>query len=125
MLVVVLMFFLSLFFPPCARLSTENRLSNLQGVVAKAGSVLSRLGIRDSVPGYDDNNSNASSTHTSSSTIPSMPNVDKTLLGNIQEYLRKLSEVDRSGDEYANEKIYRHDDQYLQYMVSTASCLNE
>ena len=43
---------------------------------------------------------------------------DENLLNNIQMFLRNLSRVDRSKDKYANEKNYRHDEQYLKYMVS-------
>ena len=43
--------------------------------------------------------------------------VDEDLLSNIQMFLRNSSSVDRSNDAYAKEKIYIHDEQYLNYMV--------
>ena len=97
-----------------------HRLSRtgFRGVVDKASAVLSRLGLRDSMPGYDSSSDPTNATHHQASAPPKTVDVDKGFLENIQMYLRELGAVDRSGDEYADEKVYRHDDQYLQYMVS-------
>ncbi|XP_072038551.1 alpha-N-acetylgalactosaminide alpha-2,6-sialyltransferase 2-like isoform X2 [Amphiura filiformis] len=86
---------------------------NFQGIIGKANYLLEKIGIRDNTG--DDKEQAVKETHPESSKTQESA-IDKDFLQNIQWFLRNLSDVDRSKDEYAREKVYRHDDQYLKYM---------
>ncbi len=92
---------------------------NFTNVIGKANYLLDKLKLREAA-GYKNQTKNADEklSQNSDKTRTVMSSVDKVLLENIQSYVRNFSAIDRSNDEYANEKMYRHDDQYLQYMVS-------
>ena len=74
--------------------------------------MLSRFSVLDSMPGYGADKKE-SSTDATKEINPSY--IDADLLEDINTYMTNLADN-------ANEKIYRHDDQFLQYMVRKYPC---